>query len=82
MHFDCDIYYGSIIKGDLRRAIAYVKQFPEKAISIIAWLLSLNMSSIDLTMWMQSLTESCCPISSIIGTPFTSASPENRQRIN
>ena len=31
MHFDCDIYYGSIIKGDLRRAIAYVKQFPEKS---------------------------------------------------
>lgn len=30
-HFDCDIYYGSIVKGDLRSAIAYVKQFPEKS---------------------------------------------------
>ena len=30
MHFDCDIYYGSIVKGDLRSAIAYIKQFPEK----------------------------------------------------
>ena len=31
MHFDCDIYYGTIVKGDLRSAIAYVKQFPEKS---------------------------------------------------
>lgn len=30
MHFDKDIYYGSIIKGDLRYAISYVKQFPEQ----------------------------------------------------
>lgn len=31
MVFDCDLYYGYIIKGDLRSAIAYVKQFPEKS---------------------------------------------------
>lgn len=29
--FDPDFYYGSIIKGDLPGAIAYVKQFPEKS---------------------------------------------------
>lgn len=29
MHFNSDIYYGNIIKGDLRSAISYVKQFPE-----------------------------------------------------
>lgn len=31
MHFDHDIYYGKIIKGDLHGAINYVKQFPEHA---------------------------------------------------
>lgn len=30
MVFDCDIYYGNIVKGNLRSAIAYIKQFPEK----------------------------------------------------
>lgn len=30
MHFDCNIYFGSIVKGNLRSAIAYIKQFPEK----------------------------------------------------
>ena len=30
MHFNSDIYYGNIIKGDLRSAISYVKQFPEQ----------------------------------------------------
>ena len=30
MHFNSDIYYGNIIKGDLHSAIRYVKQFPEK----------------------------------------------------
>lgn len=30
MVFDCDFYYGNIIKGDLLSAIAYIKQFPEK----------------------------------------------------
>lgn len=30
MPFDCNIYYGNIVKGDLRSAIAYVKQFQEK----------------------------------------------------
>lgn len=30
MHFDHDIYYGNIIKGDLHGAIDYVKQFPEQ----------------------------------------------------
>lgn len=31
MHFNHDIYYGNIIKGDLNAAISYVKQFPEQA---------------------------------------------------
>ncbi|MBQ7898730.1 MAG: hypothetical protein IJ307_02650 [Bacteroidales bacterium] len=30
MHFDSDIYYGNIVKGDLRGAITYIKQFPEQ----------------------------------------------------
>ena len=30
MHFNSDIYYGNIIKADLRSAISYVKQFPEQ----------------------------------------------------
>ena len=30
MVFDCDLYYGYIIKGDLKSAITYIKQFPEK----------------------------------------------------
>ena len=30
MFFDCDLYYGYIVKGDLRSAISYIKQFPEK----------------------------------------------------
>lgn len=30
MVFDCDLYYGYIIKGDLLSAITYIKQFPEK----------------------------------------------------
>lgn len=30
MHFISDIYYGNIIKGDLRSAISYAKQFPEQ----------------------------------------------------
>lgn len=30
MHFNSDIYYGNIIKGNLRSAISYVKQFPEQ----------------------------------------------------
>ena len=31
MVFDCDLYYGYIIKGDLLSAITYIKQFPEKS---------------------------------------------------
>lgn len=31
MVFDCDLYYGCIIKGNLRDAISYIKQFPEKS---------------------------------------------------
>ena len=31
MVFDCDLYYGYIIKGDLLGAITYIKQFPEKS---------------------------------------------------
>lgn len=31
MNFDREIYYGNIIKGNLRSAINYVKQFPEQA---------------------------------------------------
>ncbi len=30
MTFDSSIYYGHIIKGDLRSTIAYIKQFPDK----------------------------------------------------
>lgn len=31
MQFDRDIYYGNIVRGDLRGAIGYVRQFPEQA---------------------------------------------------
>lgn len=31
MVFDCDLYYGYIIKGDLLSAITYIKQFPKKS---------------------------------------------------
>ena len=31
MVFDFDLYYGCIIKGNLRDAISYIKQFPEKS---------------------------------------------------
>ncbi len=30
MDFNCDLYYGYIMKGDLHGAISYVKQFPEQ----------------------------------------------------
>lgn len=31
MNFDCNLYYGYIIKGNLRSAIDYIKQFPDKS---------------------------------------------------
>ena len=31
MRFDCNTYYGNIVKGELHAAMDYVKQFPEKA---------------------------------------------------
>ncbi len=31
MVFDCDLYYGYIIKGDLLSAITYIKQFSKKS---------------------------------------------------
>lgn len=31
MHFNSDIYYGNIVKGDLHGAISYLKQFPEQS---------------------------------------------------
>lgn len=29
--FACDLYYGYIVKGDLKSAINYIKQFSDKA---------------------------------------------------